>query len=63
MKKSLILLSILIMAAGCCKTKEQTTMVEHPIEYVSTLVGTLSDGSFSTGNTYPATARPWGMNF
>ena len=63
MKKLLILLSILILAAGCCKTKEKTTMVENPIEYVSTLVGTLSDGSFSTGNTYPATARPWGMNF
>ena len=35
----------------------------HPEEYVSTLVGTLSDVSFSTGNQYPALALPWGMNF
>ena len=34
---------------------------EHPSTYVSTLVGTLSDYSFSTGNTYPAIAVPWGM--
>jgi len=34
-----------------------------PVEYVSTLVGTLSKHSLSTGNTYPAVALPWGMNF
>ena len=32
-------------------------------EYVSTLVGTLSDPSYSNGNQYPALALPWGMNF
>ena len=32
-------------------------------DYVSTLTGTQSDFSFSSGNTYPATAVPWGMNF
>ena len=32
-------------------------------DYVSTLTGTLSDFSFSAGNTYPAIAMPWGMNF
>ncbi|WP_239059503.1 GH92 family glycosyl hydrolase [Bacteroides sp. 224] len=36
---------------------------EDPVDYVSTLVGTLSKHSLSTGNTYPAIARPWGMNF
>ncbi|MBQ3630132.1 MAG: GH92 family glycosyl hydrolase [Prevotella sp.] len=34
-----------------------------PVDHVSTLVGTLSKHSLSTGNTYPATALPWGMNF
>lgn len=34
-----------------------------PVDYVSTLVGTLSKHSLSTGNTYPAIAMPWGMNF
>ena len=35
----------------------------EPVDYVSTLVGTESKHTLSTGNTYPATARPWGMNF
>ncbi len=34
-----------------------------PVEYVSTMVGTMSKREFSTGNTYPAVAMPWGMNF
>ncbi len=35
----------------------------EPVDYVSTLVGTQSKHSLSTGNTYPAIAMPWGMNF
>ena len=35
----------------------------EPVDYVSTLVGTESKFSLSTGNTYPAIAMPWGMNF
>ena len=31
--------------------------------YVDPLVGTLSAFELSAGNTYPAIARPWGMNF
>ena len=34
-----------------------------PVDYVNILVGTQSKHLFSTGNTYPAVARPWGMNF
>lgn len=34
-----------------------------PVDYVSTLVGTMSKHALSTGNTYPAVALPWGMNF
>ncbi|MDD3780467.1 MAG: GH92 family glycosyl hydrolase, partial [Proteiniphilum sp.] len=34
-----------------------------PVDYVSTLVGTDSKYELSTGNTYPAIALPWGMNF
>ncbi|HIZ05942.1 MAG TPA: GH92 family glycosyl hydrolase [Candidatus Phocaeicola gallistercoris] len=37
--------------------------VEQPVDYVNTLVGTQSKFELSTGNTYPATAMPWGMNF
>lgn len=31
--------------------------------FVNPLVGTQSSFELSTGNTYPAIARPWGMNF
>lgn len=33
------------------------------VDYVNPLVGTQSTFELSTGNTYPAIARPWGMNF
>ncbi len=34
-----------------------------PVDYVNPLMGTLSKHSLSNGNTYPAIAMPWGMNF
>lgn len=34
-----------------------------PVDYVNTLAGTQSKFELSTGNTYPAIAMPWGMNF
>ena len=37
--------------------------ITTPADYVNPLVGTLSEFALSTGNTYPAIARPWGMNF
>ena len=33
------------------------------VDYVNPLVGSASDVELSTGNTYPAIALPWGMNF
>ncbi len=33
------------------------------VDYVNTLMGTDSKPLFSNGNTYPAIAMPWGMNF
>ena len=33
------------------------------VDYVDPLIGTDSKPSMSNGNTYPAIARPWGMNF
>ena len=33
------------------------------VDYVNPLVGSQSKHSLSTGNTYPAIAMPWGMNF
>ena len=36
---------------------------ENIIQYVNPLMGTDSKYSLSNGNTYPAIATPWGMNF
>ena len=36
---------------------------EDYTKYVNPLMGTLSSYELSTGNTYPAIARPWAMNF
>ncbi|MFV0346851.1 MAG: GH92 family glycosyl hydrolase [Bacteroidales bacterium] len=47
-----------------CTLFYQTTYAsETPVDYANPLVGTLSKFSLSNGNTYPAIARPWGMNF
>lgn len=37
--------------------------IKHPVDYVNSLIGTNNNKSFSHGNTYPAVARPFGMNF
>ena len=34
-----------------------------PADFVNPLIGTESKYELSNGNTYPAIARPWGMNF
>jgi len=35
----------------------------EPLDYVNTLMGSDSEFRLSSGNTYPAIALPWGMNF
>lgn len=59
--KKLIILGFICLLTAC--SHEKPEMVSDPVEYVSTLTGTLSHHAFSTGNTYPAIALPWGMNF
>ena len=34
-----------------------------PVDYINPLMGTASKPTLSNGNTYPAVALPWGMNF
>ena len=63
MKKTLILLASAIIMAACCGNSASEGYVSSPVDYATTIVGTQSEGLFSTGNTYPATAMPWGMNF
>ncbi len=47
-----------LMIAGLQSLPAQT-----PLDHVNTLMGTASKHSLSSGNTYPAIALPWGMNF
>ena len=60
--KKLTIFAFAALAASCCQTPQAEPQL-RPSEYVSTLVGSQSDIAFSTGNTYPAVAVPWGMNF
>ena len=54
-------LGILVILVACFASSFGKTV--EPVDYVSTLVGTESSFQLSTGNTYPAIAMPWGMNF
>ena len=63
MKKILFAASLVGLLFGAACTQKRCAQEKEPVDYVSILVGTLSKFDFSTGNTYPAIARPWGMNF
>lgn len=53
-----------ILIWGCSiSTYARSESSASPVDYVNTLVGTQSSHALSTGNTYPAIALPWGMNF
>ncbi len=56
---------ILFLVLVSCKTEENNKNIINNdfTSYVNPLMGTDSDFSLSNGNTYPAIARPWGMNF
>ena len=58
MKKSF--LSILLIFVGYISFGQTQ---ENLVKYVNPLVGSDSKFEFSNGNTYPAIALPWGMNF
>lgn len=56
-------LKTLILSIALAPIGASATGLHSPVDYVSPLVGTQSKHSLSTGNTYPAIALPWGMNF
>lgn len=59
MKK--VLLCAITLMLGLSTVFAQKT--KEPVDYVNPLMGTDSKFSLSNGNTYPAIALPWGMNF
>ena len=46
-----------------CTIQQKSEEKFDPVELVNPLMGTDSEYRLSTGNTYPAIALPWGMNF
>ena len=56
MKKTIILLTALFFSLT-------SRAADDCVQYVNPLMGTQSSFELSAGNTYPAIARPWGMNF
>lgn len=59
MKMKRLLLSIILAGCFCFLPAKNVNYAD----YVNPLMGTQSTFELSTGNTYPAIARPWGMNF
>ena len=58
-KKNLIFFGLLFFGLAA----NAQNKILDPVDYVNPLMGTQSVHSLSNGNTYPAIARPWGMNF
>src|SRR6187551_2407511 len=61
MKKSLYCLLILLIQTPLLFA--QAPAKTNLVDLVNPLMGTQSKFSLSAGNTYPAIAMPWGMNF
>ena len=64
MKRILTTFTVLTLAA--CSHQEPSATEAQPtdyVAYVNPLMGTDSTFELSNGNTYPAIAVPWGMNF
>lgn len=57
----LLVLSIGIWTNLLCA--QNNSPGKNIVDYVNPLVGTDSEFALSNGNTYPAIATPWGMNF
>ena len=58
---SILLLCCAVLAASCAR--QGSPVLTDPVDYINPLTGTASSYQLSTGNTYPAIALPWGMNF
>jgi len=63
--KNFFINSIAFFFAFQCVTAQEDIInnVEKPVDWVNPLIGSDSDHSLSNGNTYPAIAMPWAMNF
>nr|WP_299169009.1 GH92 family glycosyl hydrolase [uncultured Allomuricauda sp.] len=68
-KKLIFIFAIALVVSSCGQdankesAQNQSEDKKEYLQYVNPLMGTDSDFSLSNGNTYPAIATPWGMNF
>jgi predicted alpha-1,2-mannosidase len=65
MKKYILLLLLSVFLTLGCKESQQHKQSQDIsyLDYVNPLMGTDSSFDLSNGNTYPAIATPWAMNF
>jgi predicted alpha-1,2-mannosidase len=63
MKKIIPILFFAIGGIFTLSAQKIVSSIDNPVDYASPLVGTDSNYKLSNGNTYPAIAMPWGMNF
>jgi predicted alpha-1,2-mannosidase len=61
--KRIYTLLLTLLPAVMLAQKKNAHPGSSPIDYVNPLMGTQSHYELSNGNTYPAVALPWGMNF
>ena len=57
MRNALKAIGVLLVSASSVQAADGV------VDYVNPLMGSLTKKELSTGNTYPAVAMPWGMNF
>ena len=57
------LIAVFIVVGTYFVQRNSSVSVENPVDLVNPLMGTDSEFRLSNGNSYPAIALPWGMNF
>lgn len=57
----LCIFAFLSVFMGFAQSKKSKSY--EPVDFADPIIGTMSKYELSNGNTYPAIARPWGMNF
>ena len=63
MKKNNVLHLILTLLTLVVSAQNNSNRMDNLVDFVNPLVGSDSAFELSNGNTYPAIATPWGMNF
>jgi predicted alpha-1,2-mannosidase len=64
--KQLIFVSLTLFVLSDCQFRDLSRLQNDQsnlVQFVNPRIGTQSDFDLSNGNTYPAVAHPWGMNF